>query len=207
VTVPARLCPVKGLDLALLVAAEHQRVLGRVQVQAHHVQQLVFEARISRDLEGTAQVGLQAVATPGRAHRCGTDPQVFGQRARTPVRGVGRLLVQRGLNDARLHLRHHAGRPTRPRRVLAQRVDTTFEEAGPPERDLPAVEAHLCSDLLVLPSLGRQQHDARTLLKTHLDALALRQHPQFPVRLRIQLDRLGNPHRPPPGRFGVCRGN
>ena len=42
------------LDLALLVAAEHQGVLGRVQVQAHDVDQLVLEARVARELEGAA---------------------------------------------------------------------------------------------------------------------------------------------------------
>jgi len=48
----ARLRTVERLDLALFVAAEHQRVIGRLQVQPHHIQQLVLEARIARELEG-----------------------------------------------------------------------------------------------------------------------------------------------------------
>jgi hypothetical protein len=54
-------------------------------------------------------------------------------------------------------------------------------------------------------ALSSKQNDARVLLKLNLSALALRQNPQFPIRLRIQLDRLGDPHRPPPGRGRVCR--
>src|SRR5438034_11669559 len=47
---------IERLDLALLVAAEHQGVLGRVHVQAHHVEQLVLEAMVTRDLEAAAQM-------------------------------------------------------------------------------------------------------------------------------------------------------
>jgi hypothetical protein len=80
-----------------------------------------------------------------------------------------------------------------------------LQEPLAPQRHLAAVQPDLGGDVLVLHAFGRQQHDARTLLKPHLDALALRQHPKLSLCLRIQLDRLGNPHRPPPGAVGVCR--
>ena len=57
----------------------------------------------------------------------------------------------------------------------------------------------------VLHALGGQQDDAGALLKPHFDALALRQHSKLPLGLRIQLDRLGYSHRPPPLAVGVCR--
>src|ERR1035438_2571873 len=60
----AGLRAVERLDLALLVAAEHQGVLGRVQVQPHHIEQLVLEARVARELEGARQVRPDAVALP-----------------------------------------------------------------------------------------------------------------------------------------------
>ena len=87
-------------------------MLGRVQVQAHHVQQLVLEARIARELEGAAQVRLQAVALPDAADGRRTNTQMVGQRAGAPVRGVDRLAMQRGLHDARFHLRRDRDRPT-----------------------------------------------------------------------------------------------
>ncbi len=46
----ARLRPVEGLDLALLIRAQHQGVLGRIQVQPDHVGQLLHEAAVA--LEG-----------------------------------------------------------------------------------------------------------------------------------------------------------
>jgi hypothetical protein len=40
------------------------RVLGRIQVQPDHVQQLVLEARVARELEGARRMRLEAVALP-----------------------------------------------------------------------------------------------------------------------------------------------
>ena len=52
------------LHLALLVAAQHQRVLGRFQVHPHDVFKLLSELRIARDLEASHDVWLQAVGLP-----------------------------------------------------------------------------------------------------------------------------------------------
>lgn len=69
-----------------------------------------------------------------------------------------------------------------------------------------SVQTHFDGNLLVLHALGSQKNNAGPLLQPHLDSLAPRQDAKLPVRLRIQLDRLGNSHHPPPGRVGVCRG-
>src|SRR5712691_3718621 len=58
---------VRTLDLALLVDAEHHRPLGRVQVEAHHVDQLLLEAGVVRELEGLRPPGPQAMAGPDPA--------------------------------------------------------------------------------------------------------------------------------------------
>lgn len=54
-----RLGPVQGLDLGLLVDAQHQRLLRRVHEQAHHVADLVDELRVGRQLERLRQVRLE----------------------------------------------------------------------------------------------------------------------------------------------------
>src|SRR5437660_9542872 len=46
-----RLRPIERLNLRLLVHAEHDRMLGRIHVQAHHVTHLVDQQRIGRQLE------------------------------------------------------------------------------------------------------------------------------------------------------------
>ena len=58
-----RLRSVQRLHLALLVAAQHQRVFGRRHVQAHDVFELLDELGIARDFEAAHQVRLQAVGT------------------------------------------------------------------------------------------------------------------------------------------------
>jgi hypothetical protein len=47
--------------LALLVAAQHEGVLGRGHVEGHDVLELVDELRVARDLESAHDVWLQAV--------------------------------------------------------------------------------------------------------------------------------------------------
>ena len=191
----ARLRAVERLDLALLVAAEHQGVLGRIHVQPHHVQQLVREARIARELEGPAQVRLQAVVAPDAADGGGTHAQVFGQRAGTPVGGVDGLVMQCGVHDPRLHLGRDRCRPTRARRVLAKRIDATVQEALAPQRHLPSIELDLGGYVLVPPTPGRQQDHSGALLHARFDAPASGQDAQLPLGLRAQFDLLRNSHR------------
>jgi hypothetical protein len=121
--------------------------------------------------------------------------QVLGQRAGAPVRGVGRLVVQRGLHDPRLHLGRDRGRPTTARRVLAQRIDAAVKEALAPQRHLAPIQARLDGDVLVLPTLGGQQNHERSLLQSRLHRSAFGKHTQLPLGELIQFDRLGNPHR------------
>ena len=88
-----RLRTVQRLHLALLVAAQHQRVLGRGDVQAHDVFELLDELRVARDLEATHQVRLQAVGLPVAHHGAGADLKHRSHLACAPVRGsCGRAL-------------------------------------------------------------------------------------------------------------------
>ena len=52
-----RLCPIEGLDLALLVCAQHQRPFGRVEVQADDIAHLLNQLRVGRQLEVSARCG------------------------------------------------------------------------------------------------------------------------------------------------------
>jgi len=151
--------------------------------------------RGSRELEGPAQVRLQAVAAPDATDGRGTQPQVLGQRAGAPVGGVDGLVVQRGVQDARLHLSRNGGGPTRARRVLAKRIDACVQKPLTPQRHLAAIKTRLDRDVLVLPALGGKQDYERTLLESGLHAPALGQHTKLPRGALVQFNRLGNPHR------------
>src|SRR5271156_5023660 len=50
----------EGLDLTLLVDAQHKGVLGRVEVKPYHIADLLDEERIGRQLEAAAAVRLHA---------------------------------------------------------------------------------------------------------------------------------------------------
>ena len=58
------------------------------------------------------------IAAPGSASMKATTivtrggSKMLGQRARAPVSGVDRRVVERGVNDVRLHLGGHRGRTT-----------------------------------------------------------------------------------------------
>ncbi len=97
---------VQRLHLTLLVAAQHQGVLGRRHVQTHDVFELLDELRIARHLEAAHDVRLQPVRLPMSPHGAGSNTPLGGQRARAPVggrRGAGhtRCLPPRLADSAR----------------------------------------------------------------------------------------------------------
>jgi hypothetical protein len=60
---------IQGLDLALLVHAQHQGAIRWCHIQPHHIAHLVHEMRISGQLEGLLQMRLQAKRMPDALHR------------------------------------------------------------------------------------------------------------------------------------------
>ena len=84
------------LNLRFLIAAQNQRVLGRVEVQAHDVVEFLNQARVVGQLEGVHAMGLQAGGTPYAGNGRCAGAQVSGQAARAPVgRAFGRALQGR----------------------------------------------------------------------------------------------------------------
>ena len=73
-----------GDTLALLIAAQHQGMLGWRQVQAHDVFEFLDELGIARNLQATHDVGLQAVLSPNPMHHGVADPEHLGQTAGAP---------------------------------------------------------------------------------------------------------------------------
>ena len=92
--------------------------------------------RIVAELEGSHPMRLQPVGAPDAPHAGLADAGCPRHGARGPVRGVGRLLVQRHLN----HLLHavvsDGARLARPRRILPKGRDAARQKAAPPSRHL-----------------------------------------------------------------------
>src|SRR6478609_2661735 len=85
---------VHGLDLGLLVHAQHQRAIGWCEVQANDIAHLLDESRIGGELERVGLMWAQAEGAPDPRHRSLAHACAARHPARAPVRGVGRRLLQ-----------------------------------------------------------------------------------------------------------------
>ncbi len=94
----ALLHAIEGLNLRLLVDAQHNGMLWWVQIQADDVHQLLGEMRIVGDLERLHAMRLEIGLLPHPLHHRRRRAQVLGQRPRAPMRGGRRCL-----SGGRLH--------------------------------------------------------------------------------------------------------
>ena len=155
----ARLCSVKRLNLALFVDRQDDRVLGRIHVEPDDIEQFGGKPWIIGQLELTDLVRLEAVFAPDALHRTDADADVFGHRARGPMRG---LTGCRGLSGG-----HHAGLDLGSERRNARRAGLIAEQTGHAfghEALLPAPDGCLAragaaGEFHRAAALGGQQHD------------------------------------------------
>ena len=75
----------EGLDLALLIDAKHHGLVGRVEIKADHVAQLLDEEGIGRELEAAGAVRLQTEELEQAMDGALGNPGLFGDGAHTPM--------------------------------------------------------------------------------------------------------------------------
>src|SRR5207245_1723202 len=88
--------PIQGLDWTLLIHAQHESSIRRVEVKSHHIAHLLLELRVVGNLKLFHPVRLHVITLPDAVHHHARNPQPAGQRAHAPVGGVGRARLQRG---------------------------------------------------------------------------------------------------------------
>ena len=121
---------VERLDLRLLIDAQHDRGLGRIQVQPDDVAHLVDELRIRGELERLDLMRLERERPPDPADRALAHPGRGRHRPRRPMRRVRRLLLER-LHDHPLDvLVADRARLPRPRLVM-QPIEAAAARTGP----------------------------------------------------------------------------
>ena len=129
-----RLAAVERLDLALLVHAQHDGALGRVQIQPDDVPDLLDEQRVLGELPVLHAVGLQAERPPHPRDRRLRHAGLARHLARGPVRAAVRRHRLQRLDDHLLDLLvAHRPRPARPR-LVDQPVQPALGEPRPPLR-------------------------------------------------------------------------
>jgi len=180
------------LALTLLVHADHHGVVRRAQVQADDIAQFFDEERVIGELEAFGAVRLQAKELEIARNAALGDARLGSHRAHAPVRrAVGRLGVQRRLDQLRHALVVDRAGPARPNIVVQPSHAPLDESRAPlPHRGLGHLQA--LGDGAIGLALGAAQDDARPVAqcrwqratareRLQLRPLLLRQH-QFGLR-------------------------
>jgi hypothetical protein len=153
-----RLGAVEGLDLALLIHAQHHRLIGWVEVEADDIAHFLHEEGVGGELEVLLPMRLEPERLPDPLHRGLGKLGLRGDRAAGPVGrvfgfGVDRLADE--LGD--LFVLDRAG-PARPQLVV-EPGDPLLEVALAPQPHGGAREAQRPSDGGVALPLSGEQDD------------------------------------------------
>ena len=157
-----RLGPIERLDLGLLVDAQHDRTVGRVEVEADDLSNLLLEHWVVRDLEPLHDMQLQPGIGPDAPHARSRDTHRLGHCRAAPMRGVGRGLLH-GLRD---HLQPDLPRKRRhtrgPRLVALEAWNSFIEIPFLPAPDRRLRHARPPHDLDRARAGSRRKDDAGT---------------------------------------------
>ena len=158
--------PIQRLNLGLLIDAEHDRVLGRVQIRPDNVGDLGDQLGIGRELERFGPPRLHPVMPPGPQHRRGIHPQMIGQQPRRPMRHTepGRRRCQRSGQDFGPV---YGPWPSRAPLILQPSYSRAHIPV-PPADHRRTRHPDLSGDLSVGDSIGGEQHDPGPLRQTAL---------------------------------------
>src|SRR6266540_1201117 len=152
----------QSLNLALLIQTQHQRFIGRIQVQGHHIVELFDELFIFRKLKGSAAMWLQPIGIPDTLHRRRTDAVYLRHRPHTPMSRCFGSRMQGSLHDF-LDLR---GRDlpgaTASRSIINQRRRARFQKTVAPKNHRRSAGLQLDRNLPIRGSVRRRQYNARS---------------------------------------------
>src|SRR5258705_3052884 len=191
----AWLSAIERLHLALLVAAQHQRVFGWIEIQPDDVLQLLHESRIARDLKGPDQMRFEPIAMPYAQHRCVAHAHLIRQGARAPV---CRSLWQ-GTRGKPHDLRHIGlERATPAGQITLNRDQPTLGVALSPTPDLHPPDFKFLRDGIVVFACRRKQHNLRTTRQAYAHRPGLRQLREFSALFLVQHYRRRDSHLLPP---------
>jgi hypothetical protein len=159
-----RLTAIERLALALLVDTQHQRAVGRIEVEPDDIAHLLDEQRVFGKLEPLDSMRLQGNGSPdaASAHHALTQAAALGHRAGAPVCSVGRRTLQ-GHPHYSLNLRvADVARGAWPRLIEQARPPPLQEQLGP-FADRLVAHSKLVRDRGIGTAAGACQDNPRTL--------------------------------------------
>ena len=179
----------QGLGLALLVDAQHQGMVGRVEIEAHDVADLLDEEGIGGELAMLLPVGLEVEGGPDALHRGFGHPDGLGHGTAGPVRtAAGRSGLECPLQQRHEGVVREGARPARPVFVV-QAHEALGAEAFAPLADCLAADPDPLGHRLVVQALGAQQHDAGAVHQARGQAARPGPRLEFPAHLRADGER------------------
>ena len=158
-----RLGPVQGLDLTLLVHAQNQGLVWRIQIQPHNIAKLLDKAFVAAELEGLDQMGLEVVLLPYPTYRRFAETLGFGHGSCAPMCCSGGRRVQ-GCFDHSVDFPWRDSRnATGAGRVFFQSGASEGQKTLPPELNCRTRNPQMTSDVVAEDSIGRHLDDLGAL--------------------------------------------
>lgn len=153
-----RLGAIQGLNLAFFIHAQHQRVLGRVQIEADDVSDFFDKEGIVGELEVALAMGLKAEGVPDSLDGGLGKTGGVSEGAATPMGAVFGLGLEGGLNGEGNFFIGDGTRPSGPKFIM-QSLETLFEKAFSPFADRTDGEVNLLGNGAVGLSVGGREHN------------------------------------------------
>ena len=156
-----RLRALQRLNRGLLVDTEHNRVLGRVEVEPDDIGDLGGKGRIPAHFVGAHEMRLQAVRAQDVGDAATGAADRVGQQPGRPPAAPGRRRRQRQLHDLLDGVGGHRVVAAARFRLVEQPVDARLHEPPPNPRDRFGRQVELRRDLDAADPGRTQENDAR----------------------------------------------
>src|SRR4029453_11117064 len=129
----SRLSSIQSLNLRLLVHAENQSLVRRIQIKAHHIAEFFHKVLVAGEFEGANPMRLQAMAIPDPSDRHVANAQMSSQGARTPMGGINRGFLKRRIDNPLDGGGIQTSRRTLARWLMFQPGSSSFAKTFAPE--------------------------------------------------------------------------
>ena len=168
------LSAIKGLNLTLLIDAQHKGPVRGIKIQSDHIVELLDKPRVTAELEGLDAMGLEAMSVPDALDSHSTDALRLGHGPRAPMRGGLGSRVERGLDDRPNLAFRNAWDTTGTRSVLFQSGQSEGQESFSPELDRWSGDLQFPRDMQTGHALCCHTDNLRPLDQAQRKASALR---------------------------------
>jgi len=149
------------LDLTLFIHAQDDGLVGGIEIQSHHVSELLGEPPVTGKLEPLRPMGLQAMSGPDTLHRSLADALSLRHATGAPVGRARRFRLSGGVYDPLYLLGAIRHRTTSAGQNRGERIGATLQESLTPEDDGGTADPHLSGDLAIGQSVSSEKGDLR----------------------------------------------